>query len=81
MQKPMSIFTLARRIREPIRSAFCGCRLRSSSSSEFAALAIIYAKLSMTLPYRFRSGFPAYAVELNGIEPMTSGLQSPRSPS
>ena len=34
----------------------------------------------MTLPYRFRSGFPAYAVELNGIEPMTSGLQSPRSP-
>jgi|LauGreDrversion4_2_1035121.scaffolds.fasta_scaffold244902_2 hypothetical protein len=61
------------------RSAGVACA--RAPSQESPLWLSIYAMLSMTLPYCFRSGFPAYAVELNGIEPMTSGLQSPRSPS
>lgn len=45
---------------------------------------VTYAMLSMSLPSRLRAR-PRLSpenleVELNGIEPMTSGLQSPRSP-
>ena len=45
---------------------------------------VTYAILSMSLPSRLRArrrlSPENLEVELNGIEPMTSGLQSPRSP-